>query len=760
MKHKSLFLPFLIIFFINPIIGFSQTATLKGFIYDKSNGEPIPYCSVFLVNEKTGVISDDNGYFALTKLKAGEHKIKITFMGYDSLVTTYHLKNGQTIIEKLYLTPITLQIGEVQIIAEKEALKTETQVALERISPKQISQMPAIGGLPDIAQYLQILPGVIFTGDQGGQLYIRGGTPIQNKVLLDGLVIYNPFHSIGLFSVFDTDIIKNVDVYSAGFSAEYGGRISSIMDVKTRDGNRKRLAGKFDLNTFGAKMLLEGPLMKVKEEEKNNNNLTFLLSVKGSYLEQTSRLLYKYADTNGLPYNYLDGYGKISLQTSNGSRINFFGFSFNDDVTYPNIASYKWNSWGIGTNFLIIPSATNMLIEGILAYSDYKIGLTEATTPLRMSHINGYSFSMNFTYLFDQNSLKYGMEFLGSWLDYEFTNPYGTDCGQESFNSEFALYLKYKWIIKKIILEPSLRLHYFASQNTFAPEPRIAMKYNATKNIRLKLAAGIYNQNIMSATSDQDVVNLFYGFLTVPEYFPETFTGRTIKNSLQKGQHIVIGGEFDVLKYITINSEVYFKNFSQLTNINRYQMFATDDEYILEIGKAYGADISIKYNYKKLYIYFVYALNWVNRNDGNIVYRTHFDRRHNINITASYAFGKNDTWQIDARWNFGTGFPFTKTKGFYPKNEAVADISQDINSFNETIGIVYDKINEGQLPDYHRLDINLKRRFILNPRSTIELNAGVTNAYNYYSIFYINRKTNEKIYLLPILWSLSCNINF
>ena len=286
------------------------------------------------------------------------------------------------------------------------------------------------------------------------------------------------------------------------------------------------------------------------------------------------------------------------------------------------------------------------------------------------------------------------------------------------------------------------------------------MKYNVSKNVRLKLAAGLYTQNIMSATSDQDVVNLFYGFLTVPEYLPEKINGVPIRNSLQKGQHIVVGGEFDVLKYFAINTEVYFKNFSHLTNINRYQMFASDNEFILETGKAYGADISIKYNYKKLYVNFVYALNWVNRDDGTIVYRTHFDRRHNINITTSYAFGKNDVWQIDARWNFGTGFPFTKTKGFYPKNEAFSDISQDINSFNESLGIIYDTINRGQLPDYHRLDINFKRKFILNPRSTIELNSGVTNVYNYYNIFYVNRKTNEKIYQLPILWSFSCNINF
>ena len=103
-------------------------------------------------------------------------------------------------------------------------------------------QIPTVGGQADLAQYLQVLPGVIFTGDQGGQLYIRGGSPIQNKVLLDGMIVYNPFHSIGLFSVFDTDLMRNADVYTGGFNADFGGRISSVMDITTRDGNKKRLA--------------------------------------------------------------------------------------------------------------------------------------------------------------------------------------------------------------------------------------------------------------------------------------------------------------------------------------------------------------------------------------------------------------------------------------------------------------------------------------------------------------------------------------
>ena len=132
-----------------------------------------------------------------------------------------------------------IKLDEIKVSAEREEMKTEVKVATIKISKKDLEMIPTIGGEPDLAPYMQVIPGVVFTGDQGGQLYIRGGSPIQNKVLLDGMIIYSPFHSIGLFSVFDSDIIRNTDVFTGGFNAEYGGRISSIMDIKTIDGNKK-----------------------------------------------------------------------------------------------------------------------------------------------------------------------------------------------------------------------------------------------------------------------------------------------------------------------------------------------------------------------------------------------------------------------------------------------------------------------------------------------------------------------------------------
>ena len=178
-------------------------------------------------------------------------KSKIEFVD-----TAHQYKRSEEIIGKTKLKKLNI-ITKIKL-PEQSHLSVNKLV--NKIISKSLKRLPSIGGDPDIAQYLQVLPGVVFTGDQGGQLYIRGGAPIHNVVLLDGMILYNAFHSIGLFSVFDTDVIKTADVYTGGFNAEYGGRISSVVDIKTRDGNKKRLAGKVSASTFGSKLLLEGPL--------------------------------------------------------------------------------------------------------------------------------------------------------------------------------------------------------------------------------------------------------------------------------------------------------------------------------------------------------------------------------------------------------------------------------------------------------------------------------------------------------------------
>ena len=305
-------------FLLNGVVAMAQDDnSIKGFVYEESTGEPMMFTNVYLRGTTFGGATNENGYFNINRIPDGRYTLLITSVGYDTISETFNLSKGQSINRKYYMKETSQKLETVTITADKIEARTETKTSVITVTPKTITKIPSVGGQADFAQYLQVVPGVIFTGDQGGQLYIRGGSPIQNKVLLDGMVVYNPFHSIGLFSVFDTDIIRNADVYTGGFGAEYSGRISSIMDISTRDGNKKRLSGKLGANCFGAKVMLEGPLKKAKTPD--DVTLSFILSAKNSYLEQSSKFLYPYASKTGLPFNYQDLYGKLSLNAPNGS---------------------------------------------------------------------------------------------------------------------------------------------------------------------------------------------------------------------------------------------------------------------------------------------------------------------------------------------------------------------------------------------------------------------------------------------------------
>ena len=186
------------------IVSIAQsTGVIRGFVYLKDSGEPVLFTNVVLQGTTMGIATDVNGYFSITKVPAGDYTLMIaSTLGYDTLLQAVSVKAGEIVSTKLYLTKSAVKLQGVEVTAEQEAKQTETSVSVNKIDPIVIKKLPTVGGEPDLAQYLQVLPGVVFTGDQGGQLYIRGGSPVQNKVLLDGMIVYNPFHSIGLFSVF------------------------------------------------------------------------------------------------------------------------------------------------------------------------------------------------------------------------------------------------------------------------------------------------------------------------------------------------------------------------------------------------------------------------------------------------------------------------------------------------------------------------------------------------------------------------------
>lgn len=759
----------LILFCAIAVQASAQTGSVRGFIYDKQSGEPVLFSPVFLKGTTFGATTDVNGFYSITRVPAGTYTLMVAALEYDTVTAQIEIKANDVVAKQLFVTKSVINLKGVDISAEREARKTEVQTSVTKITPKEIRMVPAVGGEPDLAQYLQVLPGVVFSGDQGGQLYIRGGTPVMNKVLLDGMIIYNPFHSIGLFSVFDTDILRNADVYTGGFSAEYGDRISSVMDITTRDGNKKRITGKLSGSTFSSKMLLEGPIKKQKDT--GGSSASFVLSYKNSYLDKSSKVFYDYIDEDGLPYNFNDIYGKVSLNGENGSKLSVFGFSFEDNAKFEDIADIGWKSTGFGSNFILVPGGSNTLMDGVFAFSQYKVTQQEADDKPRFSLVNGFNLGLNFGSFINRDELKFGFEVLGFRTEYETYGVSDVKNEQVENTTEFGTFFKYRVTRDKFVIEPSVRFQYFASLSEFSPEPRIGMKFNVHDRLRIKAAAGLYAQNLISTVSDRDVVNLFYGFLSGPENLPDEFRGAEVKSKLQKSQDVIAGFEFDITKNLDLNVEFYHKKFKQLTNVNRAKVYPDNGQFsdkpdtlvkdfIIEEGFAQGMDVVLKYEFKKMYLWAVYSLGFVERTDESKTYTPHFDRRHNVNLVASYTFGKNLNWEVTARWNYGSGFPFTPTQSFYESLDFSEGLYTDPNTTNGGFATGYGEINSRRLPDYHRLDLSVKKSWLLTKNSNLEVIGSMINVYNRDNIFYFDRIRGKRIDQLPAIPSLGVNLTF
>ena len=760
---------------------------MKGVLFDESNGEAIPFANVVLDGTSHGCATDINGFFLINKIPAGQYTLKVKYMGYEEYSEVITLAKGKTITRTIHLKPAAQMLKAVEITDNKvEERRTQTQVSVEKLTASQIQQMPSIGGTADIAQYMQVLPGVSSTGDQGGQLYIRGGSMIQNLCLLDGMIVYNPFHSIGLYSIFETDVILNADIYTGGFGAEYGGRMSSVMDITTRDGNKRRHSGKIGLNTFGANLILEGPLKK--ESDKSKTTISYLLTAKNSYLSKSSKVFYNYVD-GGLPFDFLDLYGKLSFNSGTGSKLNLFGFRFDDRVNgYQAIADYHWQNIGAGTNFMLVTGASAIL-DGSIAYSKYNITLDDGSKDDKFSEIGGFNMTMQITNFLGKNKMKYGLSIEGYTTNYRFVNDYSHTIEQREPSTTLSMYGTYNLNAGKFIADPGVRMVYYATLQSFNLEPRLAAKYNATDNLRFKMAGGFYSQIFLDARSDNDIVNLFSGFLTGSGdlHVPSTFLGKEVTTTVQKAKHLVLGAEYDLTEHITLNAEFYYKHFDQLLNANRNKMYKDNDpvytqpgspyqqseylmkDYIIEEGMATGFDISATIDLERLYLWATYSLGYVERKgqvtdkvitDESYTYSPHYDRRHTVNLLATYALGEWREWEISARWSFGSGFPYTQTQGVYQQLLFGNNIATDYTRESGEYSLHYAELYKGRLPSYHRLDLGVKRKFSIGTHSILELNLSATNVYSRENIFYFNRTTFERVNQLPILVCFGATMTF
>jgi hypothetical protein len=778
---KIIILSLFIIYFTN---SWAQQSTIRGFVYDKSTGEIIPFQKIKLTTEPsffTGALTDVNGFFSIPKLAPGKYILTVENMLFETKIDTVTIPNQNSSIVQVKIelekqSKIT-NLNEVQVSADSKRKKTDVGVSLLKLDKKSLERIPSMGAENDIVGALSVTPGVVSTGDQGGQLYVRGGTPIQNKILLDGMTIYTPFHSIGFFSIFETELVKNVDVYTGGFDSKYGGRISSVMDISYRDGNRKAFGGKVSISPFLGKIVLEGPLGRRKEGKPSNGS--FLFSIKKSLIDETSKQLYPNVNSgSGIPFTFSDFYGKATFHAEGGSKISFFGFQNTDKVAYNSLADLSWKQQGAGLNFVLVPGGSTVFIRGHLNGSNYILGFLEQNAAERKSSIGGAELGFDFTYFKkNEGQLDIGISINGFSTNYLTFNEANRKIQDENFTFEVGSYINYKVIRGRWVFQPGIRAQAYASRGVISPEPRLGIKCNATENLRFKLSGGRYSQNFTSTSSDKDVVNLFNGLLSSPtniqtQLTNENGTTSSVKNGLQYSWHGIVGTDFDLTSKWNISIEGYYKFFPQLTNLNQNKLVEDNStnanvpdiqkkDFIIETGKSYGIDFLTKYSTERLFIWGTYSLGKSTRWEGTQTYFPVYDRRHNVNLVTTYLFGKKKSLEVSVRWNLGSGLPFTPTAGVYQNETFQNGVKTDITTTNASnVSMILGTFNSERLPYYHRLDATIKKNFKFKGSAVLEIIASVTNVYNRKNIFYVNRVTNQKIYQFPILPSLGINFKF
>ncbi|WP_165366264.1 TonB-dependent receptor [Brumimicrobium glaciale] len=780
------------LFFLTLILStsaiFAQSEfTVRGFVYNSENGEAAAFVKVLIKpivfkanDELNGATTDLDGYFQFSSLKSGNYAVEVRSAEHLSIFDTITLgdKELTTLRYELVKSEEVKEMEEVAIFGQDQSKRNNVEMSVNKLNQESLERLPSFGAENDILSAFAITPGVVSTGDQGGQLYVRGGTPIQNKITLDGMTIYNPFHSIGFFSVFETELIKSADIYTGGYSAEYGGRISSIMDITYRDGDLTKHGGLVSISPFIGKAVLEGPVFKNKNAKGSGGS--YIFSAKHSLLNYTSETVYPYVnDGQGMPFSFTDIYGKFTIKSPEGSKFSAFGFSNNDAVTYDNIADLNWKSYGGGINFTLVPSSNPVIIKGHLNASNYDIFFQEENGGKpRTSGITGFDVGFDFLYfLKNQSEITYGFNIGGFSTAFQTYNEVDREIKVENYNTELSAYLNYKLVKGRWVFNPGIRIQAYPSIPAVIPEPRLGIKVNATEKLRFKMSGGYYSQNFTSANSDKDIVTLFYGFIAAPTDVQSKFTkanGEEIepKNGLQTSWHGIFGTEYDFTRKLTLNIEGYYKYYPKLSNINVNKLYDDTQEFsqiadiykkdfLIESGVAYGVDFLLEYKSKRLFLWGVYSYGKSERWDGFSFYAPSFDRRHNINLVGSYSFLKDKSLELSVRWNFGSGLPFTPTSGYYQGENFDNGVTTDYTTSNPSeLSVLLGDINSSRLPTYHRFDITVKKKFEFKNKTILELKGGITNVYDRDNIFYVNRVTNDKIYQLPFLPSIGLSYDF
>ncbi len=727
-----------------------RQVTLRGFITDQADGQPLTGANVAVQNLDDpgqtirGAVSDKDGFYQVNQLAAGRYGVRISFIGYAAYTDTLALGLDLFVTLSVELAPSEEALDEVVVQAEGGATKVEA--GLQTVRPKDLERIPTPDASGDLATYLQSLPGVVSLGDRGGQLFIRGGTPSQNLVLLDGLLIYQPFHIIGFFSAFPQDLVSYVDVYAGGFGARYNGRISSVIDVSTREGNKQFFEGAGSISPFLSSVRVEGPLRA--------GTLSILASMRRSVVERLSPTIIG----EDLPFRFGDLFFKLQHTDRINNRCSLSGMHTYDqgridpkDEIRRDV--FKWNNIVLGGRCFVFPAESPVLLDVNTGLSYVKNEVGSPDAPERSSNALQAGSEINLTRFAGDTEFHLGIFARMNWLDFrtaeQFQNIATDDGVLFAFGGYFDAEMTFNDALK-VTPGVALVIHPLNYPTSLEPRLRAVWKPGGEEGSReFSAALGIYRQTLVGVTDERDAGSAFIAWMPPP-----------VNDAQSRAIHALVGFQQQVGRWFRLAGEGYYKRLNSLpipiwSTIARFTTTLT-----LAKGDAYGFDTRLEFQRKALYAYASYGYSWTEyfaQQDnfglwfGEPIqrYNPPHDRRHQVNLLLSLDLGK---FKASARWQYGSGLPYTRPLGF---DELISlRTLVDVRTVYGTPRVLYERPYQGRLPDYHRLDVSVERAFPFR-HGTLTVQAGAINLYDRANLFYFDLFTVRRVDQLPLIPNLS-----
>lgn len=733
---------------------------ISGFITDAITGEALVGANLLLYKDSlnfekpplTGTATNKFGYYVIPSLSEGNYFLIVRHLGYKTHISEIIISASSQ--SETFSIELTLEEIELEVIVVEGERKKETLTGTIDVSPELLSRLPTLSGEVDLFKTLELLPGVNNSSDISNGLYVRGGSPDQTLTLIDGVIVYNPAHLGNIASTFNTGAVSDIRLIKGAYPAEYGSRLSSVLDIKLRSGTKEREKGTVGLGLINSFAAFEGPI---------GENSTYMISGRVMYYDFIQNNFNK--STNIPRYNFYDINGKINYILSESNIISISGLYSYDNAYSPpdavdNDYDIEWKNINLSLNWLQV-NQKSLLLNSILSFINYefssKIGLNpnSVTSYTYFSNPNliDFYFRQNAEIKWHQNhTLKTGFDialhnynllYSDIYNDALEKDPYA---GTDIISTEAALYIQDEsQFFNSLFTNVGGRFYFFDNQKYFRFEPRISAAYNITPDISFKGAFAIAHQFLHLIVRND---------ITLPTdlWYPST-------KNIQPSHSTQYVAGFDTYWF---NQDYLFsvegfyrdmKNIYEFKNAPQLNPFAQsiEDQFTKGQGEAYGVEFFLNKRKGRFSGWIGYTLSWSVRQfdelNGGEKYYSKFDRRNDVSLVLTYKLLENLSFGIT--WIYATGQRYTLPPGQFIF-DPIATGGQGEIQFN------FVGINTAMFPDYHKLDLNLNYSFRMF-NADFESYINLYNVYNRHNTFaqYVVLQPDENGDLVPVLKRLS-----